>query len=80
MKATFGNTRTAVVFLLTLAVPTAVVQAQSGLRESLERLDVNENGVIEPEEVTPLARPYLERILNGLGKRSKSAFDRPVTI
>lgn len=36
--------------------------AQAGLRESLERLDRNENGKIEPEEITPLARPYLERI------------------
>ncbi len=36
--------------------------AQSGLRESLEKLDRNENGKIEPEEITPLARPYLERV------------------
>lgn len=35
---------------------------QAGLRESLERLDVNKNGEIDPEEVTPLSRPYLERI------------------
>lgn len=36
--------------------------AQVGLLESLERLDTNENGLIEPNEVTPLARPYLERV------------------
>lgn len=36
--------------------------AQSGLRESLERLDVDGDGRIEPEEITPLSRPYLERI------------------
>ncbi len=35
---------------------------QSGLRESLERLDVDGDGDIEPEEITPLARPYLERV------------------
>lgn len=35
---------------------------QSGLRESLERLDVDGDGEVEPEEITPLARPYLERI------------------
>ncbi len=35
---------------------------QSGLRESLERLDRNENGRIDPHEITTLARPYLERI------------------
>ncbi len=35
---------------------------QSGLRESLERLDVDDNGSIDPDEITPLARPYLERI------------------
>ncbi len=33
--------------------------AQSGLRESLERLDRNEDGEISPDEITPLARPYL---------------------
>ncbi len=38
------------------------VYAQAGLRESLERLDKNENGMIEPDEITPLARPYLEQI------------------
>ena len=36
--------------------------AQAGLRESLERLDTNDNGEIDPSEITPLARPYLERI------------------
>lgn len=35
---------------------------QSGLRESLERLDRNENGRIDPHEITTLSRPYLERI------------------
>jgi subtilisin-like proprotein convertase family protein/Ca2+-binding EF-hand superfamily protein len=36
--------------------------AQAGLRESLERLDRDGDGDIEPEEITPLARPYLERV------------------
>ncbi len=36
--------------------------AQAGLRESLERLDTNDNGEIDPDEITPLSRPYLERI------------------
>ncbi|WP_404308672.1 proprotein convertase P-domain-containing protein [Neorhodopirellula lusitana] len=36
--------------------------AQAGLRESLERLDTNGNGEIDPREITPLSRPYLERI------------------
>jgi subtilisin-like proprotein convertase family protein len=35
---------------------------QSGLRQSLERLDTNEDGEIQPEEITPLARPFLERV------------------
>ena len=35
---------------------------QSMLRESLERLDTDKDGRIAPEEITPLARPYLERI------------------
>ncbi|PHQ34228.1 proprotein convertase P-domain-containing protein [Rhodopirellula bahusiensis] len=39
-----------------------VAQAQSGLRESLERLDRDQDGDIEPEEITALSRPYLERV------------------
>ena len=35
---------------------------QAGLRESLERLDRNQDGEIDPHEITPLSRPYLERI------------------
>ncbi|MEM9587878.1 MAG: proprotein convertase P-domain-containing protein, partial [Planctomycetota bacterium] len=35
---------------------------QAGLRESLEQLDRDQDGRIDPEEITPLARPYLERI------------------
>ena len=35
---------------------------QAGLRESLERLDRDGDGSIEPHEITPLARPYLERV------------------
>ncbi len=57
-------TRLLIVAVLVLfsAISHTTVHAQSGLRESLERLDVNKNGSIEPDEVTPLARPYLERI------------------
>ena len=35
---------------------------QAGLRDALEQLDRNGDGVIERDEITPLARPYLERI------------------
>ncbi|MCC9599579.1 proprotein convertase P-domain-containing protein [Stieleria sp. JC731] len=38
------------------------VQGQAGLRESLEQLDRDNDGMIEPHEITPLARPYLERV------------------
>lgn len=40
----------------------SIVSGQSMLRESLERLDTDNDGMIAPEEITPLARPYLERI------------------
>ncbi len=50
--------------------------AQSGLRESLERLDRNGNGEIEPDEITSLARPYLERIY----KSRRLSLDRSNTI
>ena len=36
---------------------------QAGLRESLLQLDSNQDGRISPDEITPLARPYLERIM-----------------
>jgi subtilisin-like proprotein convertase family protein/Ca2+-binding EF-hand superfamily protein len=49
------------------------VFAQAGLRESLERLDTNENGLIEPDEITPLSRPYLERI----AEVRRMSLDRP---
>lgn len=52
------------------------VMAQSGLRESLERLDHNQNGQIDPDEITPLARPYLER----LAKSRRMSLDRPYEI
>lgn len=35
---------------------------QAGLRDALEKLDRNGDGLIERDEITPLARPYLERI------------------
>ena len=49
---------------------------QAGLRESLERLDRNQNGMIDPGEITTLARPYLERIT----KERRIDLDRPVEI
>ncbi|MFN3189503.1 MAG: proprotein convertase P-domain-containing protein [Aureliella sp.] len=45
-----------------VALPVSEAHAQAGLRESLERLDKDEDGRIGPDEITPLARPYLERI------------------
>ncbi|MCO8124235.1 proprotein convertase P-domain-containing protein [Stieleria sp. TO1_6] len=57
------------VFLLSVVSGLAIgcatpntASAQSGLRDSLELLDRNQNGSIEPDEITPLARPYLERV------------------
>lgn len=53
---------------------------QAGLREALEKLDVNNNGMIESEEVTPLARPYLERVMQGRSRRVDEPFRRPMRI
>lgn len=50
--------------------------SQAGLREALERLDRNENGKIEPDEITPLARPYLERITEA----RRLPLDKPIEI
>ena len=49
------------------------VYGQAGLRESLERLDRDEDGNISPDEITPLARPYLERV----AKARRISLDRP---
>jgi subtilisin-like proprotein convertase family protein len=49
--------------------------AQSGLRESLEKLDRNQNGEIDPEEITPLARPYLERLAKSRRMSMGRAYD-----
>ena len=63
--------------LLTICVLlTAIIQqafGQAGLRASLEQLDTNDDGVIQPEEITPLARPYLERI----ARARRMPLDRP---
>lgn len=51
-------------------------QGQAGLREALERLDRDGDGDVEPEEITPLARPYLERIT----RASRMSIDRDMDI
>ncbi|MFT4559896.1 MAG: subtilisin-like proprotein convertase family protein, partial [Planctomycetaceae bacterium] len=48
--------------LLCVGLRSESAYGQAGLRESLERLDRNQNGMIDPGEITSLARPYLERI------------------
>ena len=63
-----------------LVCVSSLLHAQSGLRESLERLDRNENGWIDPGEVTPLARPYLERIMKTRSKRNELSFEKPIEI
>lgn len=62
--------------LLIAALSPRSVYAQAGLRESLERLDRNQNEMIEPSEITTLARPYLERIT----KERRINLGRPIEI
>ncbi len=50
---------------------------QAGLREALERLDKNEDGNISPDEITPQARPYFERITEN---QSRSWREKPISI
>jgi len=49
---------------------------QAGLREALERLDRDSDGKIEPHEITPQARPYLERI----AQTKRLSLDRDIDI
>ena len=60
MHSTLPQLVPAVILSLVVLAPQAL--AQGGLRDSLTKLDRNEDGVIDPDEITPLARPYLERI------------------
>lgn len=62
--------------LLCVGMRSESAYGQAGLRESLERLDRNQNGLIDPKEITPLARPYLERIT----KERRMDLDRPIEI
>jgi subtilisin-like proprotein convertase family protein len=64
------------ILLLCAVLSPQSVYAQAGLRESLERLDRNQNGMIEPGEVTTLARPYLERI----SRERRINLGRPIEI
>ncbi len=47
---------------LLLSLVPSEAHGQAGLREALEKLDRDQDGEVEPEEITPLARPYLEQI------------------
>ena len=53
---------TLVVVLLGVFVSPKNCSGQAFLEEALKKLDVDEDGEIEPEEITPLSRPFLERI------------------
>ena len=76
MNRWFNVSRWSLVCVATLlgnVVLSEHLAAQSGIRESLERLDKNQDGMIERDEITPLARPYLERIMRAL----RMSIDRP---
>lgn len=72
--------------LLTLAASLTVLfgvasdardcHAQAGLRETLDAMDRNQNGRLEPDEIAPLARPYLERV----AESRRMDMDRPYEI
>ena len=61
------------VLLLNALAMDQIALGQGGLRESLELLDRNDNGMIEPDEITTLSRPYLERI----ARARRLSLDRP---
>lgn len=75
-----GNVRVAFGAVMCVAVVVLMhpetVYGQAGFREALERLDSNENGYVDPDEITSLSRPYLERI----SSRSRASVDRPTEI
>ena len=64
-------------FLLVVALVSPRAYGQAGLRAALERLDINQNGQIDPSEITPQARPYIERITKN---QSKSWKEKEISI
>ena len=63
MKLGLPNLFLALSCLLLSIADSRPADGQSGLREALERLDRDKDGEVERHEITPLARPYLERIM-----------------
>lgn len=79
-NAFFINAGGTLAFLL-ICFSVSTVNAQAGLRKSLERMDLDEDGLIDPDEITPLARPYLERIMRfRRGRERNVTFDKPIPI
>ena len=56
------------------------VCAQAGLRESLERLDRNKDGKIEPSEITPLSRPFFERLSRAENSQARVVLSKTYSI
>ena len=80
MNRSFAISKWSVVGLLSLLLAIMVspcAYGQAGLREALERLDTNQNGQIDPSEITPQARPYIERITKN---QSKSWKEKEISI
>jgi subtilisin-like proprotein convertase family protein len=62
-----------VVLFVCSVINDSVAFGQAGLRESLERLDTNQDGNIDPDEITPLSRLFLEQI----AEARRISLDRP---
>ncbi|TWU67700.1 proprotein convertase P-domain-containing protein [Crateriforma conspicua] len=50
------------VLAFSFAMAPNAANGQAGFREALEKLDRDDNGKIDPDEITALARPYLEKV------------------
>ena len=55
------------------AIFSTAALGQAGLRQTLEKMDIDQDGQIDPDEITSLSRPYLERIT----KARRMSLDRP---
>ena len=54
--------------LLGILASASRCNAQAGLRQSLERLDRDQDGQLDTDEITPLARPYLSELAHKAGE------------
>ena len=74
------NVRFAILFFCLLNVINNSANGQHDLRETLDRMDRNQNQYLDPEEITTFSRAYLEQVSNSGSSRTRLDLDKPIPI